>query len=272
MRVALICAVRLENQYLDEFISHYKALNFDSIILLDNNFASGDDDIYSVIDQADLSSAHVIVEDLRQEIRFPITHMFEVYYEKYHHQFDWIAFFDADEFLVLGDQFDNDVKKYLSQDCFKNKDSIMINWDVRDDNNLIYYDSRPCMERFTKPTKNGNWHVKSIISCRMVNNASFIDPHHIVTNNAVDANGNPTPSDWCNWNIDHTNAKIIHFIYKTIEECIRNRFRKHRDHIRVDNHSDFDLSGFFEINEKTDEKIQVATKLMKELYNYDLKL
>lgn len=272
MRVALICTVRLENQYLREFVEWYKRLNFDSIILLDNNWKEGDDNIYDVIDEEDLKSGKVIVEDIKDQPQFSQTVVYERYYQKWHDKYDWIAVIDADEFLDLNLKYNNDVKQWLSQPKFQDKDSIIINWEIYDDNGLIYYEDKPVVERFTKSINSGGWHVKTILNCHKVGNPIFIDPHHIETDNACDANGNKVKSDWCNWNIDYSEARLRHYMYKTIEETIKNKFRKHKDHVRMDNHDDFNLEGFFEVNKKTPEKIEFAKKLLKELYDYDLNI
>ena len=35
--------------------------------------------------------------------------------------------------------------------CFENANQILINWKTYTDNDLIYDDGRPCLERFTTP-------------------------------------------------------------------------------------------------------------------------
>ena len=57
------------------------------------------------------------------------------------------------------------LKEYLTNPIFKNCDSISINWLMYTDNNLLYYDKRKLIERFTKPSYSNpaNKFIKSII-------------------------------------------------------------------------------------------------------------
>ena len=53
----------------------------------------------------------------------------------------------------------------MTNPIFKKCESISINWLIYPDNNLIYYDNRPVLERFTTPNKTHreNRLVKSIV-------------------------------------------------------------------------------------------------------------
>lgn len=80
---------------------------------------------------------------------------------------NWLTFFDFDEYLVM--HFDKTknltIKEYLSSDIFDNCKGIEINWLMNGDNDLVYYDNRSSIERFTKSDYSNyfNRFVKSII-------------------------------------------------------------------------------------------------------------
>ena len=57
---------------------------------------------------------------------------------------------------------DKSLKEYLSDKNFEKCDFIKFNWATANDNNLVYYDSRPSLERFKPPYIKESF-VKSII-------------------------------------------------------------------------------------------------------------
>ena len=93
MKVALCAIGRMENRYAKEFVYHYKALGFDRIFIYDNNFGNEEhfeqlDDIVEIVDWRDKENAQLIA--------------YEDCYARHGNEYDWMAFFDFDEFLILG--------------------------------------------------------------------------------------------------------------------------------------------------------------------------
>ena len=68
-------------------------------------------------------------------------------------KYDWLLFFDMDEFLYLRNY--SNVKDFLNQKKFDKCQRIQLNWYVHTDNSLLYYDNRTLEERF--PEKNKKW-------------------------------------------------------------------------------------------------------------------
>ena len=75
--------------------------------------------------------------------------------------FDWIAFYDADEFLYLVKN--RNARVFFSSPKFKNCSSILLNWKYYGDNNNIFYESKPIIERFKIPFEFPNNPKKDII-------------------------------------------------------------------------------------------------------------
>ena len=75
--------------------------------------------------------------------------------------------FDFDEYLRIypGNNKTTSINEYLSNPVFDKCESIGINWLIYSDNNLLFYDNRTVLERFTSPNYNDvdNKFVKSII-------------------------------------------------------------------------------------------------------------
>ena len=60
--------------------------------------------------------------------------------------FDWIIFFEIDEYIFLKDI--NNIKTFLNDNKFLKCQRIQLNWVFHTDNNLIYYENRTLKERF----------------------------------------------------------------------------------------------------------------------------
>ena len=88
-------------------------------------------------------------------------------YKKYKKKCDWFLFFDFDEYLEMHNETNKILvlKQFLNNRIFKKCEAILFNWLIYSDNDLIYYDNRTLLERFTKPYygNKGNSIVKPII-------------------------------------------------------------------------------------------------------------
>ena len=57
-----------------------------------------------------------------------------------------MLFIDVDEYLEFTDK-NMSIKTYLNMSNFDKCDVVRIHWLIYNDNNLVYYDERPIMER-----------------------------------------------------------------------------------------------------------------------------
>ena len=71
-------------------------------------------------------------------------------YDRFNKLYDWIAFFDIDEFLTIADGND-DIHKFLNKKEFLPYQLLHINWKVYGDNDLLDNDGRNVIERFVEP-------------------------------------------------------------------------------------------------------------------------
>ena len=113
-------------------------------------------------------------------------------YNKNYNNFDWIIFFDVDEYIHLKN-FDN-IKLYLNQEKFKNCQKIYLNWVQHTDNNLINYDNRTVRERFPEVETNARYNktnrnafVKSILKGHIPN--ITIKSSHVLNRRLKGCNG-----------------------------------------------------------------------------------
>ena len=274
MKIALCVCGRLGNRYVSEYVKHYKNLGFDHIYIGDNN-RDGEENFKDVL-QSDIDENFVTLYDYRHLTAFTdlIYTYFTDMYNKLSNEYDWIAFFDMDEFLTLVK--DTNIKDYLSRECFKNANQILINWKTYTDNDLIYDDGRPCLERFTTPMDinkyvqygdiKENQHIKCIVRTKIANvkcESVHCLSAELLENTTYNNCGTKIMPDTYQ-EINYELSYIKHFFTKTIDEFINNRIKKW---VNWDFHNFvFTLNNFFKVNNLTQEKINY---LIQNGYNVD---
>lgn len=268
MKVALCVCGRLGNRYVSEYVKHYKNLGFDHIYIGDNN-RNGEENFKDVL-QSDIDENFVTLYDYSHLTAFTdlIYTYFTDMYNKLSNEYDWIAFFDFDEFLTLVK--DTNIKDYLSRECFKNTNQILINWKLYTDNDLVYDDGRSCLERFTTPMDinkyvqygdiKENQHIKCIVRTKIAN-VKCESVHYLsaelLENTTYNNCGTKIIPDTYQ-EINYELSYIKHFFTKTIDEFINNRIKKW---INWDFHNFvFTLNNFFKVNNLTQPKINYLTQ------------
>ena len=96
--ICLCSIAKNENLYAREFIEYYLVLGFNKIIIFDNNEIDGENFDGILEDYIKNNSVEIL------NIRGLASTQLAVYnycYRKYNHQYDWLAFFDFDEYLYI---------------------------------------------------------------------------------------------------------------------------------------------------------------------------
>ena len=109
-----------ENLYIREFVKYYQQLNFSKIIIFDNNDINGE--VFDNILNDYIKNNFVEIIDIRGFSSSQIA-VINYCYQKYKKLYDWIAFFDIDEFLYIKDNLD--INKYLYNERFQKCESII---------------------------------------------------------------------------------------------------------------------------------------------------
>lgn len=266
----LVCGIaKLENDYIREWVEHYKKLGFTNVVIYDNNDANGErfEDVIGDY----ISEGYVIIEDARGKTCFQYPAYMECY-QKYKEKYNWIAFFDIDEFLELRKH--NNIGDFLNQEHFDNFDMIHINWKTYTDSGKIKYTNKPVQERFTttmaykkcvKYNFPENNHVKSIIRCGKYDEIKFIPNPHSPINIDTCCNciGEPVDakSPFCDYNFE--DAFLKHYTTKSLEEWITKKMvRRYPDsHPLLNiNHPHLSIDFYFKINDITKDKIKFINK------------
>ena len=104
--------------------------------------------------------------------------LFNKCYNKNYKVYDWMIFYDIDEFINL--KGFSDIKDFLKQKKFHKCDSIYLNWIIHTDNNLLYYDNRTLYKRFPEIYKNKKFCLgKTILKGNLKKNFIFGSTHTI---------------------------------------------------------------------------------------------
>ena len=259
-KVALCSIGRLENQYAVEFVEWYNKLGFDKIFIYDNNH--GDEEHFEDVLQQYINDGLVEITDFRDKEAAQLS-AYNDCYEKHGKEYDWIAFFDFDEFLTLVS--DKDIKSYISrfsEEC----QCILLNWMIMTDNGQVYNTHRPLQERFTEPMDydkcigysfSENNHVKSIVKGG-INGLTFGSTPHVPSTSlrCCDSLGHMvTQSPFVNY--EFGGAYIKHYQFKTVEEWLTNKMMRgtaDRSYEQFINSTD--VNHFFKVNEKTEYKTE----------------
>jgi hypothetical protein len=230
MNVGLVCIAKDEDKYIDEWIKYHLKLGFDKIIIYQNDWDF-------VIDQPNVITKQVSGKRIQ-------TLTYNECVKESIGVYDWLAFFDCDEFLVLKKH--NNVKLFLND--YNNYDAIGINWVFFGDNNLndINNQNYSVIERFYSRQLSVNSHIKTIlkpsIECRMVS------PHH-QNLKWVDTSYNLNTGPFNKNPVDDI-AQLNHYFCKTKEEFIVKVERGRADNGNKRQLSDFNSHNFNEIEDK----------------------
>lgn len=212
MKIALVCIAKNEENYIKEWIEYNKNLGFDKIFIYQNNW------------RCDLNDK--IIRKIEFDGEIKQVPAYNHFIKKNKENFDWAAFFDVDEFLVLKKH--NNVKNFIKE--YKEFNGVSINWAIFGDNNLkkVENNNYSVLKRFTKRKKEVDSHVKSIVNLKKINKMKIHVPDPTIEKKyyCVDTNYK-TVAGPHNLDGDDKIAQINHYFCKTIEEyklkCDRGR-------------------------------------------------
>ena len=275
LKVGLCLIGKHENLYAPELVEYYKNLGYNHIFIYDNNDI-GDEKFDDVL-YNEINNNFVTIINYRgykgdnnnnnqQQISYYDC------YKRYSSKYDWLSFFDFDEFLYIKNN--KTIQEFLSDKKYKKCINMKLNWLMYTDNDLVYYENKPLKERFTSYDANfyRNEHIKSTVRGHLKKNywRKMHNPHtsilHYTCCNALgevigyDAYFNTPP----NYDI----AYIKHYWGKTIEEYCLKIKRGYPDHKVVFTKELLNdrFKSFFELNKKTKEKLDYIKKTFNITY------
>ena len=162
---ACFCAkARKENKYARELVLYYSKIGVDKFIFGDNNYIGVEklaDVLQDFVDDGLVDIYEIFGSDIGQ------AEFTQNMYKKYNKKCNWFLFFDFDEYLE--EHFEDNkpirLQDFLKNNIFDKCESVLYNCLMYTDNDLIHYDNRTLLERFTTPNygNNANHYVKSIV-------------------------------------------------------------------------------------------------------------
>jgi Glycosyl transferase family 2 len=219
--IALCGIVKDEIHAIVEWLAHYKALGFTDFLIYDNESTDGTSDVLRALDAA----GELIHIEWPHDVGLrPQRLAYE--HARRHSEVDWLAFFDADEFLVL--HADSRIDSFLSR-FDPDVSAIAINWTVFGSGGQKHYRPTPVIERFTDALPEGaklHLTVKSIAR-RATLKGNWVHRVKIGSGRYVTPSGRNVSflSSRAAREQDVTVAAIHHYAIKSIEEFAIKRVR-----------------------------------------------
>lgn len=143
LKVCICTLGKKENKYIREFVIHYRKYGVDKIFLYDNNNLNDERFDNIISDYIKIKFVEILNYRGKEAPQFTI---FNDCYKKNNNIYDWLIFYDLDEFINLKDY--TNIKIFLSEKKFDKCKLIYLNCLRHTDNDLIYYDNRSLTERF----------------------------------------------------------------------------------------------------------------------------
>lgn len=262
MRVALVAIGRMENDYASEFVGHHLSVGFDKVVIYDNN-RRGEEHFEDVL-QDYIVRGQVEVVDYRDR-EAAQRDAYNDAYQRLSSEYDWIAFFDFDEFLCFADGESSGtgvgawkprctVKGFL-EGITQEFDAVMVPWVVMTDNGHVRKDGRPLMERFTESMEQARVPGKCIVRGG-IKDLRFVRSVHVPGKPVLrccSPSGEPVRQHR-EQKADTGVCYLKHFCTKTIEEWLSNKWKRGTaDRTKERFERDY-KDYFFRINKRTPEK------------------
>jgi len=233
MKVALVCIAKNEDRYIQEWTDYNKKLGFDDIFIYQNDW------------RCQLEDPNIIKIEL-DGINQQRT-AYNQFIRNNYNNYDWAAFFDVDEFLVLKKH--KNIKEFISD--YSDYSAIGINWVLFGNNGISKIETdTSVLRRFTKRQNSINPHIKSIV--KLSNNLTM-DVHNPLSIDILNTNYKTFKGPFNNTG-DDTIAQLNHYFCKTEEEFIEKSNRGRADIPNQENKrtiSDFNNHNFNEVEDLT---------------------
>jgi hypothetical protein len=209
MNVALVCIAKNEDDYIDEWINYHIKLGFSKIIIYQNDWR-----YFGQFKDSNLIELIEYDGELKQISAY--NHFIEQYYKDY----DWAAFIDVDEFIVL--KQDNDISGFLEK--YNDYSSLGLNWNMFGSNGLKFDGEYSVLKRFLKCHQILIEEIKCLINFNKSGKTlefGLNNPHNI---SKINTTINVEKTNYINGPLNKNNlnnreiAYINHYYTKTKEE------------------------------------------------------
>ena len=260
IKVGMCTLCKSENLYIKEFIDYHRDLGYNHIFIYDNNDIDGER-LEDVI-QKEIDEGYVSIINYRGDKNRQIFRIYIDCYEKNNKNYDWLSFFDIDEFLELKPKGIK-IQELLNNERYKDCQNVKFNWLVYSDNEKLRYRNIPVQKRFKTPSFSCvlNNHVKTTVRGNLLTNywVNATNPHTGENNyNCCSSSGKQiSKNSPYNQPYDYEYGYIKHYRTKTIEEYI-NKIKRGKPDGHVSN--EYMITMFFYSNKRTKKKLDIFNK------------
>ncbi|MCF3948239.1 glycosyltransferase family 2 protein [Acidiphilium iwatense] len=157
-RIASVAVVKDEERHIAEWIAYQFAVGFDTVVLFDNGSTD------QTVTRARALAAHRDVRVIDWPVFAPDYQVraYEDAARRFTGEFDWLGFFDTDEFLVMAPDFD--LRAILA--LWRDAAAIGVPWAIFGSSGHVNWPDGLVIEEFVyraQPSFGPNRHIKSII-------------------------------------------------------------------------------------------------------------
>jgi len=230
-KIAICAIAKNENNYIREWVEYYKNMGINKIILYDNNDLDGEkfDEVINDYIKYKFVEIHnrrgIVIENRHYGKSTQGKAYHDCYYNNYK-KYDWIFFFDIDEFLSIDNKYNN-IYDFLND--FNEYDGIKVQWRMYGDNGHLFYENKPVIERFLSNNNVGyDKRVKSILKCKNYKFDLIFGAHGISNKDPIIVNLNKKRlrSHKDKKAYDNLPVYLNHFYSKSTEEFIKRKFNQ----------------------------------------------
>ena len=268
--ICLCVIAKNENLYVREFVEYYYKIGYNKIFIYDNNDKEGETFNSIINDYIKKDFVELIDFRGRNSLSRPQFDAYKDCYFKNNKIYDWLSFFDMDEFLELNKKYKN-IQDFLNDKIFEQCQNIKINWIIYYNKNNLYYKNIPLQQRITQFTYAdlSNKHIKSTVRGNLSENYwnKMGNPHTSLLNfTSCSSSGEIVKFDSPYiFPPDYTNAKLKHYYYKSFEEfCIKIKRGKGDRPLTEKNKIIYQY--FIDLYKKSKNNIE-KTKIIKKIFN-----
>ena len=264
IKVCLCTIGKNENNYVKEFIEHYKNYGIDKIVIYDNNDIDGER--FEELLNNYIKNNFVEILDYRGKEKIQLNSINDCYKNNFLN-YNWLLFYDMDEFINLKER---NIKFFLAKKKFNSCERIYLNWVNHLDNDQLNYKNQSLFKRFPKFKYFFN-KTKALVKSMIRGNIPNIRIYnnHVINfeKESCNAFGVKKLFNQSNTieNPDNKNYYIDHFYFKSAEEYINKRNRGSVFYGNKSRISLYFIDLYFKYNRITKEKINYFEK--KTIFN-----
>jgi hypothetical protein len=209
-RLAVCVRIKNEGRFLPEFIAHHHLLGFEHFYLYDNNST----------DEPQKVLAPFLDRGLVTIVQWPTVpaspSCYKHFFENYESESEWVAFIDADEFIV--ERVDGALDATLAG--LASKTALGINNRYFGSSSHISIPDGLVIEEFRRCDPRLDDHVKVVIRPRMA--LSYFNSHNFIYRGwslATSVSGKPIFGTFSSAKVENT-IELYHYVYRSREDYV----------------------------------------------------